>query len=185
LREEIAARFFTAVKPEQLVLLAPEEGVCRRLLFSRFDANRRYVHVVWVGFTGAVTRLVTLFLIDGISGRLLCLLTGVYLAMLALLRPGDHVIVTYPGYQSLYDVALTVGCSVDRWEPRLDDSATLFDVADAQVCVLVCGVKQSLVVADVFVWELGRGWMVEGWLGLGGVRRPLRQTQAGGGVCGW
>ena len=28
---------------------------------------------------------------------------AIYLAMLALLSPGDHVVCTYPGYQSLYE----------------------------------------------------------------------------------
>lgn len=30
--------------------------------------------------------------------------SGVYLTMRALLSPGDHVVVTFPGYQSLYEV---------------------------------------------------------------------------------
>lgn len=29
---------------------------------------------------------------------------GIYIAMRALLAPGDHIIVTFPGYQSLYEV---------------------------------------------------------------------------------
>lgn len=41
----------------------------------------------------------------------------VSLAMNALLKPGDHVVCTHPGYQSLYEVALSLGCSVDRWQP--------------------------------------------------------------------
>ena len=32
---------------------------------------------------------------------------GVLLAMLALLSPGDHVVCTYPGYQSLYEASLS------------------------------------------------------------------------------
>lgn len=41
----------------------------------------------------------------------------VWLAMNALLKPGDHVVCTHPGYQSLYEVALSLGCRVDRWQP--------------------------------------------------------------------
>ncbi|GLI60467.1 hypothetical protein VaNZ11_002625 [Volvox africanus] len=50
----------------------------------------------------------------------------IYLAMLALLKPGDHVVVTYPGYQSLFQVADSLGCLVDLWEVELgeDGSAT-------------------------------------------------------------
>src|SRR5512146_1067107 len=34
---------------------------------------------------------------------------AIYVAMRALLRPGDHVIVTFPGYQSSYSVAEAIG----------------------------------------------------------------------------
>jgi len=37
---------------------------------------------------------------------------AVYIFMRVLLRPGDHVIVTFPGYQSLYAVAESVGAEV-------------------------------------------------------------------------
>jgi aspartate/methionine/tyrosine aminotransferase len=39
----------------------------------------------------------------------------IFLAMQALLAPGDHVIATYPGYQSLYALAESLGCQVTRW----------------------------------------------------------------------
>ena len=43
---------------------------------------------------------------------------GIYLTMRALLQPGDHVVCTFPGYQSLYEVARSIGCQVSRWEPK-------------------------------------------------------------------
>ena len=43
---------------------------------------------------------------------------GVYLTMRALLKPGDHVICTFPGYQSLYSIAQALGCHVHMWEPE-------------------------------------------------------------------
>ncbi|NLT35799.1 MAG: aminotransferase class I/II-fold pyridoxal phosphate-dependent enzyme [Gaiellales bacterium] len=43
---------------------------------------------------------------------------GVLLIMLALVRPGDRVICTYPGYQSLYEVASALGAEVVPWTPR-------------------------------------------------------------------
>ncbi|KAG2493943.1 hypothetical protein HYH03_007873 [Edaphochlamys debaryana] len=53
----------------------------------------------------------------------------VYLAMRALLRPGDHVVVTYPGYQSLYQMALSLGCEVELWGLELGpEGAAAFDV---------------------------------------------------------
>jgi aspartate/methionine/tyrosine aminotransferase len=42
---------------------------------------------------------------------------AVFLAMNAILEPGDRVICTFPGYQSLYQLALSIGCEVDFWEP--------------------------------------------------------------------
>lgn len=46
---------------------------------------------------------------------------GIFLSMHALLKPGDHVVVTYPGYQSLYEVARAIGCQVSNWQPRERD----------------------------------------------------------------
>ena len=42
---------------------------------------------------------------------------GIFLLMHALLQPGDHVICTFPGYQSLYELARAIGCEVSTWEP--------------------------------------------------------------------
>ncbi len=39
---------------------------------------------------------------------------AVYIAMRVLLRPGDHMIVTFPAYQSLYQVADAIGAQVAR-----------------------------------------------------------------------
>lgn len=41
---------------------------------------------------------------------------GIFLAMNAILKPGDHVICCYPEYQALSEVARAIGCKVDRWE---------------------------------------------------------------------
>jgi len=42
---------------------------------------------------------------------------GIFLAMHALLKPGDHVVATFPGYQSLYEIPRAIGCRVDFWKP--------------------------------------------------------------------
>ncbi len=42
---------------------------------------------------------------------------GIFLAMHALLKPGDHVVATFPGYQSLYEIPRTIGCRMDFWKP--------------------------------------------------------------------
>lgn len=42
---------------------------------------------------------------------------GIFIAMNCLLDKGDHVIVTFPGYQSLYEIARSLGCEVTLWQP--------------------------------------------------------------------
>jgi len=45
---------------------------------------------------------------------------GIFLAMQALLKPGDHVVCTFPGYQSLYELARSMGCELSLWKPDED-----------------------------------------------------------------
>ncbi|MBU1750000.1 MAG: aminotransferase class I/II-fold pyridoxal phosphate-dependent enzyme [Chloroflexi bacterium] len=40
---------------------------------------------------------------------------GIWIAMHALLSPGDHVVALFPAYQSLYEVARFLGCPVTQW----------------------------------------------------------------------
>jgi len=42
----------------------------------------------------------------------------IFLLMHALLEPGDHVVCTFPGYQSLYEIARSIGCQVSTWIPH-------------------------------------------------------------------
>lgn len=51
----------------------------------------------------------------------------IFLFMHALLQPGDHVVATFPGYQSLYEIARSIGCQVSTWEP-VEDANWQFDL---------------------------------------------------------
>jgi aspartate/methionine/tyrosine aminotransferase len=51
---------------------------------------------------------------------------GIFIAMSSILQKGDHVICTFPGYQSLYEVAQGLGCEVTRWEPE-EENGWRFD----------------------------------------------------------
>lgn len=51
----------------------------------------------------------------------------IHLAMHALLRAGDHVICTHPGYQSLYEIAADIGCELEHWRP-IEAEGWRFDV---------------------------------------------------------
>ena len=52
---------------------------------------------------------------------------GIFLLMHALLGAGDHVVCTYPGYQSLYEIARSIGCQVSTWEPD-EEQGWYFDI---------------------------------------------------------
>ncbi len=46
---------------------------------------------------------------------------AIFLFMQAMLRPGDHVIVHWPCYQSLVEVARAIGCEVTTWRAHEED----------------------------------------------------------------
>jgi aspartate/methionine/tyrosine aminotransferase len=52
---------------------------------------------------------------------------GIFIVMNTLLHPGDHMVVSFPAYQSLYQVAEARGCAVSYWTP--DSSNWEFHVA--------------------------------------------------------
>jgi len=47
---------------------------------------------------------------------------AIYVFMHAGLQSGDHVIVHYPAYQSLHEIARAQGCNVTLWETHADDN---------------------------------------------------------------
>ncbi len=50
-----------------------------------------------------------------------CAEEGIFLLYHAVLRPGDHVIVETPCYESALEVARTTGAEVSRWQRRYED----------------------------------------------------------------
>jgi aspartate/methionine/tyrosine aminotransferase len=56
---------------------------------------------------------------------------GIFLLMHALLEPGDHVICTFPAYQSLHEVSRSIGCEVSTWEPA-EDKGWRFDMGQLE-----------------------------------------------------
>jgi aspartate/methionine/tyrosine aminotransferase len=50
---------------------------------------------------------------------------AIFLFMQAMLDIGDHIIVHYPCYQSLEEVARSLGCQVTRWEAREENGWAL------------------------------------------------------------
>ncbi len=95
-------------------LLAFEPGAA-----ERFEA-------VWLGYTESqgspALRQAICGLYEGIRPEQVLVHTGageaIFLFMHAMLQPGDHVIVHLPGYQSLAEVARSIGCEVSPWLAR-------------------------------------------------------------------
>ncbi|MCK5097777.1 MAG: aminotransferase class I/II-fold pyridoxal phosphate-dependent enzyme [Desulfobacteraceae bacterium] len=60
---------------------------------------------------------------------------AIFIAMNTILSPKDHIIVTYPGYQSLFEIADSIGCSIDRWEPDYDTNGFSFDIEKLEALI--------------------------------------------------
>ncbi|MGB9639337.1 MAG: aminotransferase class I/II-fold pyridoxal phosphate-dependent enzyme, partial [Anaerolineales bacterium] len=57
---------------------------------------------------------------------------AILLAMQALLQPGDHVISIFPAYQSLYEIAQRLGCSLSFWRFRETNSNWTLDFSELE-----------------------------------------------------
>jgi len=52
---------------------------------------------------------------------------GIFITLNCILDKKDHVIVTFPGYQSLYEVAKSLGCEITYWKPD-ENTGWKFDI---------------------------------------------------------
>lgn len=84
----------------------------------------------WLGYTessgGAELRKAICTIYETIQPDEVLVHTGaeeaIFLFMHAMLRTGDHVIVHWPCYQSLMEVARSIGCEVSPWTAREENS---------------------------------------------------------------
>lgn len=68
-------------------------------------------------------------LYTSIRSKDMCVLTpeeGIFIAMNVLLKEGDHIISTFPAYQSLIEIAKSINCEVSKWLPTDGE----FDIKD-------------------------------------------------------
>ena len=73
------------------------------------------------------------------------------MAFQAMLRPGDHVVSVFPGYQSLYEIARHIGCDVSFWEPEEHkDGSFVFKVYSVQNLCLATGPHIRVTRSGVF-----------------------------------
>jgi len=47
---------------------------------------------------------------------------AIFTFMQAVLNPGDHLIVHWPCYQSLFEIAISIGCQISNWEARVENN---------------------------------------------------------------
>ncbi len=47
---------------------------------------------------------------------------AIFTFMQAALEPGDHLIVHWPCYQSLFEIAASIGCQISNWEARVENN---------------------------------------------------------------
>ena len=59
---------------------------------------------------------------------------GIFIAMNNMLEKGDHIITTFPGYQSLFEIANSIGCHVSKWIPK-EHNGWIFDINDLKELV--------------------------------------------------
>jgi len=104
------------------------------LLAMADDETRQLWDELRLGYTESLghplLRQAIADLYDGIAADEVLVLVpeeGIFLLMHALLEPGDHVVCTFPGYQSLYEVARSIGCQVALWEP-IEEENWRFDI---------------------------------------------------------
>lgn len=104
----------------------------RELLALEPDAAERF-HAHWLGYTespGALTlRGEICRIYQTVTPEQVLVHSGaeeaIFLFMHALLKPGDHAIVHAPCYQSLSELAHSIGCEVTRWTAREENSWAL------------------------------------------------------------
>ena len=112
------------------------------LLALEPDAAERFARL-WLGYTESlgslslrdqIARLYSTIAVETLHGNVstggqVLVHSGaeeaIFLFMHAVLGPGDHVIVHWPCYQSLEEVARGIGCQVTRWEARVQNDWAL------------------------------------------------------------
>lgn len=91
--------------------------------------------------------------------------SGIYLTMKALLQPGQHVVVMFPAYQSLFELAGSIGCQLDLWEPHaLPDGRLEYRVQDVLVSLLPAGQNNSFLgLTSLLAPARAENGLHEGW----------------------
>lgn len=126
------------------------ESMSIQELLDLEDGAAKNFQELWLGYTesqGSPTlrqEISTIY--DSISPEQILVHSGaeeaVFTFMQAALEPGDHLIVHWPCYQSLFEIAASIGCQISRWESRAEnnwklDPAELEDLIQPNTKVIV------------------------------------------------
>ncbi len=135
-------RYFAQYEFSAQYLLSPsdcEPLTLQEVLALANPASRKLWDELWLGYTESqglpALREHIAKLYESTSPEQVLTLVpeeGIFIAMNVLLNPGEHVVTTFLGYQSLYQIAESLGCRVSRWLPRRENHNVYFDVDDLQ-----------------------------------------------------
>ncbi len=119
-------RFFAQYEFSTRYLLSSSdcESMAIKDLLSLDPHNSNLLTNVWLGYTESqgdpVLRETISHLYNSIQPENVLCFTGAQEGIMAfmntILSPGDHLIIQFPAYQSLYQIAEAIGCEITLWE---------------------------------------------------------------------
>ena len=111
-RHLLSASDCETISVAELLALADEDGARRwhdlRLGYTESQGDPALRAVIADGYTALGPEHVLVAVPE----------EAIFVAMQALLSPGQHVITVHPAYQSLYELARAIGCAVSAWPIR-------------------------------------------------------------------
>lgn len=137
-------RYFATYEFSAKYLLASSdcESTSIKELLALEEGSEEKLKELWLGYTeslGSPTLREEISRIyDSISPDQILVHSGaeeaIFTFMQAALEPGDHLIVHWPCYQSLFEIASSIGCQISNWEARVENNWEL-DVDELRILV--------------------------------------------------
>ncbi|MCF2141685.1 MAG: aminotransferase class I/II-fold pyridoxal phosphate-dependent enzyme [Candidatus Lokiarchaeota archaeon] len=106
------------------------------LILGNYKESLEKLQDLWLGYTESEgnpqLRAEIAKLYSSISSeQILCFSgaeEGIFVFLNVLLNPDDHIIVQYPAYQSLFEIANSIGCNVSKWIVEETDTEWQFNI---------------------------------------------------------
>ncbi|MDD3890104.1 MAG: aminotransferase class I/II-fold pyridoxal phosphate-dependent enzyme [Syntrophomonadaceae bacterium] len=114
-------------------------------LMALEPGTEQKMHDLWLGYTesqgGIKLREEIATLFNTLNVDQILVHSGaeeaIFSFMNAILNPGDHVIVQFPAYQSLYELPYTLGCEVSKWELKPGQHGWDLNLDELEKCLKV------------------------------------------------